>query len=154
MCSPAPVCVSVCECVCVWECAHVSSDPAKCRECTQLVKESKPTHLSTCADNGPRLCAYIYTLINQLGPLISHSGNLMTSHSMVSYTREGGESRQSHTYKYCAHMQTYRVLDTVHSLQYTLLKDIERNLHNIICDGKCFAKTNKWANTFISISTT
>lgn len=39
-------------------------EPAKCQKCTQLVKESRPTHLSTCTDKGPRQLAYIYTLIN------------------------------------------------------------------------------------------
>lgn len=83
------------KCVHTCVCVRASSESAKCRECTQLVKESGPTHLSTCADNGLRLHAYIYTLINQLGPLISQSGNLMTSHSMIGYTRGG--RRQSHT---------------------------------------------------------
>lgn len=95
----AHVCARLCVCVCV------SSAPAKCRECTQLVKESGPTHLSTCTDNGPRLRAYIYTLINQLGPLISQSGNLMTSYSMVGYTTEGGGRRQSHKCEH-THVQT------------------------------------------------
>lgn len=87
----------MCLCVCV------SSESAKCQECTQLVKESRLTHLSTCADNGPRLRAYICTLINQSRPLISQSGNLMTSYSMVGYTRQdGGGGRQSHA---CANTQ-------------------------------------------------
>lgn len=100
------MCAFLCECECD------SSEPAKCRECTQLVKESGPTHLSTCADNGPRLRAYIYTLINQLRPLISQSGNLMSSHSIAGYTGVGGGP----DVRMCKHSACSNT-DTVHILQ-------------------------------------
>lgn len=106
-----PLRAHTCARLCVGVCVCVSSEPAKCQECTQLVKKSRLTHLSTCADNGPQLCAYICTLINQSGPLISQSGNLMTSYSMVSYTREEGEEERRAT-----HVQTLSMFEPSHTL--------------------------------------